>query len=100
MNDDPKGTQETADEDEASVSASGPGEEAAPAGADNVQKAPEKVSRGVGLVSRRGLFAPRTPPRPLAIGLSFIELLIQVLQAYVFTVLTANYIGGALSEDH
>jgi F-type H+-transporting ATPase subunit a len=36
----------------------------------------------------------------LAIALSFIELLIQVLQAYVFTVLTANYIGGALSEEH
>ena len=36
----------------------------------------------------------------LAIGLSFVELLIQVLQAYVFTVLTANYIGGALAEGH
>lgn len=36
----------------------------------------------------------------LAIGLSFLELLIQAIQAYVFTVLTANYIGGALAEDH
>jgi F-type H+-transporting ATPase subunit a len=35
-----------------------------------------------------------------AIALSFLELLIQVLQAYVFTVLTANYIGGALAEGH
>jgi F-type H+-transporting ATPase subunit a len=36
----------------------------------------------------------------LAIALSFLELLIQVLQAFVFTVLTANYIGGALAEGH
>ncbi|KAA2259428.1 F0F1 ATP synthase subunit A [Solihabitans fulvus] len=36
----------------------------------------------------------------MAIGLSFVELLIQVLQAYVFTLLTANYIGGALAEGH
>ena len=36
----------------------------------------------------------------MAIGLSFLELLIQVLQAFVFTVLTANYIGGALAEGH
>lgn len=35
-----------------------------------------------------------------AVGLSFLELLIQVLQAYVFTALTANYIGGALAEGH
>jgi F-type H+-transporting ATPase subunit a len=36
----------------------------------------------------------------LAIALSFLELLIQALQAFVFTVLTANYIGGALAEEH
>lgn len=32
--------------------------------------------------------------------LSFLELLIQVLQAYIFTVLTALYIGGALADEH
>ncbi|AHI00971.1 F0F1 ATP synthase subunit A [Kutzneria albida] len=36
----------------------------------------------------------------MAIGLSFLELLIQCLQAYVFTMLTANYIGGALADGH
>ncbi|AHH97193.1 F0F1 ATP synthase subunit A [Kutzneria albida] len=36
----------------------------------------------------------------LAVGLSFLELLIQVLQAYVFTMLTAHYIGAALAEGH
>jgi F-type H+-transporting ATPase subunit a len=34
------------------------------------------------------------------IALSFLELLIQVLQAYIFTVLTALYIAGALSHEH
>jgi F-type H+-transporting ATPase subunit a len=36
----------------------------------------------------------------LAIAISFLELLIQCLQAYIFTALTANYIGGALSDEH
>jgi F-type H+-transporting ATPase subunit a len=36
----------------------------------------------------------------LAIAVSFLELLIQFLQAYVFTLLTAMYVGGALSEEH
>ncbi|MBM7790552.1 F0F1 ATP synthase subunit A [Tenggerimyces flavus] len=36
----------------------------------------------------------------LMIVLSFLELLVQVLQAYIFTLLTANYISGALAEDH
>jgi F-type H+-transporting ATPase subunit a len=36
----------------------------------------------------------------LVIALSFIEVLIQVLQAYIFTVLTALYIGGALADEH
>ena len=34
------------------------------------------------------------------IALSFLELLIQVLQAYIITVLTALYIAGALSHEH
>ena len=36
----------------------------------------------------------------LAILVSFLELLVQVLQAYVFTLLTAMYVSGALSEEH
>lgn len=36
----------------------------------------------------------------LMIVLSFLELLVQVLQAYIFTLLTATYISGALSEEH
>lgn len=34
------------------------------------------------------------------IALSFLELLIQVLQAYIFTVLTALYIAGSLADEH
>jgi F-type H+-transporting ATPase subunit a len=30
----------------------------------------------------------------------FLELIVAVLQAYVFTLLTAQYIGGALAEEH
>jgi F-type H+-transporting ATPase subunit a len=36
----------------------------------------------------------------LAIGLTFLEALVILLQAYVFTVLTASYVQGALAEDH
>ena len=36
----------------------------------------------------------------LAIGLSFFELGIQCLQAYIFTLLTALYIAGALADEH
>lgn len=36
----------------------------------------------------------------LAIALTFLEALIAVLQAYVFVLLTASYVQGALSEDH
>ncbi|MBA2444369.1 MAG: F0F1 ATP synthase subunit A [Nocardioidaceae bacterium] len=36
----------------------------------------------------------------LAIAISFLELLVQFLQAYVFTLLTAMYISGALAEEH
>ncbi len=36
----------------------------------------------------------------LAIAISFLELLIQFLQAYVFTLLTAMYVQGALAEEH
>lgn len=36
----------------------------------------------------------------LAIAISFLELLVQFLQAYVFTLLTAMYIQGAIAEEH
>ena len=36
----------------------------------------------------------------MAIVMTFFELLVQVLQAYVFTVLTAAYLAGALEEAH
>ena len=36
----------------------------------------------------------------LAIAVSFLELLVQFLQAYVFTLLNAMYISGALAEEH
>ncbi len=36
----------------------------------------------------------------LAVAISFLEILVQVLQAYVFTLLTAMYVQGALAEEH
>lgn len=36
----------------------------------------------------------------LGIAVSFLELLVLFLQAYVFTLLTAMYIGGALADEH
>ena len=36
----------------------------------------------------------------MAIAISFLELLVQFLQAYVFTLLTAIYIQGAIAEEH
>lgn len=36
----------------------------------------------------------------LAIAISFLEILVQFLQAYVFTLLNAMYIQGALADEH
>jgi F-type H+-transporting ATPase subunit a len=36
----------------------------------------------------------------LGIGVGLLEMVVAVLQAYVFTLLTAQYIGGALAEEH
>jgi F-type H+-transporting ATPase subunit a len=36
----------------------------------------------------------------MTIALTFLEFLVIVLQAYVFTVLTASYVQGALAEGH
>lgn len=36
----------------------------------------------------------------LGIAVSFLEILVMFLQAYVFTLLTAMYVGGALADEH
>jgi F-type H+-transporting ATPase subunit a len=36
----------------------------------------------------------------LGIVFTFFEAFVQVVQAYIFTILTASYIGGVLAEDH
>jgi F-type H+-transporting ATPase subunit a len=36
----------------------------------------------------------------MAVALTAFELLIQALQAYIFTLLTAVYISGALHAEH
>ncbi len=36
----------------------------------------------------------------MGIGICFLELIVASLQAYVFTLLTATYIGGALAHEH
>jgi F-type H+-transporting ATPase subunit a len=36
----------------------------------------------------------------MGIALTFFEALIQVLQAYIFVLLTALYIAGALADEH
>jgi F-type H+-transporting ATPase subunit a len=36
----------------------------------------------------------------LAVALTGLELLVALLQAYIFTVLTSSYVQGALAEEH
>ena len=36
----------------------------------------------------------------LAVGLTFYEIFVELFQAYIFTLLSALYIAGALSEEH
>ena len=50
---------------------------------------------GATLVKPVGIFA-----WVLAILIAFLELLVQFLQAYVFTLLNAMYISGALADEH
>jgi len=50
---------------------------------------------GAGLVKPVGILAWL-----LFIAVAFLELLVQFLQAYVFTLLNAMYISGALAEEH
>jgi F-type H+-transporting ATPase subunit a len=40
------------------------------------------------------------PAFALSIALVGFELLVSVLQAYIFTILTAVYIGGAIHPEH
>ena len=51
------------------------------------------LTLGIGLLWSATSFA-------LTIVLTAFELLIQALQAYIFTILTAQYIGGALEPEH
>jgi F-type H+-transporting ATPase subunit a len=50
-------------------------------------------SRGIGLLFSATSFV-------LTVVLTGFELLIQALQAYIFTILTAQYIGGAMTPEH
>ena len=36
----------------------------------------------------------------MAIVMAFFELLVAVLQAYVFVTLSANYVGSSLADEH
>jgi F-type H+-transporting ATPase subunit a len=36
----------------------------------------------------------------MTVALTFLEFLVICLQAYVFTVLTASYVQGALADEH
>jgi len=51
------------------------------------------VSAGIGLLWSATSFV-------LTVVLTAFEMLIQALQAYIFTILTAQYIGGALEAEH
>jgi F-type H+-transporting ATPase subunit a len=56
---------------------------------------------GFALLNAKALLAPAALVSwVMAIVLTFLEALIIVLQAYVFVVLTASYIQGALAEEH
>jgi F-type H+-transporting ATPase subunit a len=46
------------------------------------------------------LFAIVWAPFVVLIGLTGFEILVAFLQAFIFTILTAVYIGGAMSADH
>ncbi|WP_020575217.1 F0F1 ATP synthase subunit A [Actinopolymorpha alba] len=54
------------------------------------------------LIEASGLIAKPAGVLTFAFGIAiaFLEILVQVLQAYVFTFLTAMYIAGALAEEH
>ncbi|MFL5336593.1 MAG: F0F1 ATP synthase subunit A, partial [Geminicoccaceae bacterium] len=56
---------------------------------------------GFALINANGLLAPLSVLSwLLTVALTFLEFLVIILQAYVFTVLTASYVQGALAEAH
>jgi F-type H+-transporting ATPase subunit a len=56
---------------------------------------------GFAMISANGFFAPFSILSwVLTIALTFLEFLVICLQAYVFTVLTASYVQGALADEH
>jgi len=53
------------------------------------------------LASRSSLIKPLSVLSwALAIALFFLEVLVAILQAYVFVILTSSYVQGALAEEH
>jgi F-type H+-transporting ATPase subunit a len=56
---------------------------------------------GFAMLNANGLLAPVSVLSwVMTIALTFLEFLVIILQAYVFTVLTASYVQGALAEEH
>jgi ATP synthase subunit 6 len=57
---------------------------------------------GLYLIQHQGVLGAVAGPLAwvLAIAVAFLELLVQFLQAYVFTLLNAMYISGALADEH
>jgi F-type H+-transporting ATPase subunit a len=56
---------------------------------------------GFAIINANGLLAPISVLSwLLTIAITLLEFLVIVLQAYVFTVLTASYVQGALAEEH
>ncbi len=56
---------------------------------------------GFAMINANGLLAPISVLSwLLTIAITFLEFLVIILQAYVFTVLTASYVQGALAEEH
>jgi F-type H+-transporting ATPase subunit a len=56
---------------------------------------------GFAMINANALLAPVSVLSwLLTIALTFLEFLVIILQAYVFTVLTASYVQGALADEH
>ena len=52
------------------------------------------------LFSASALYIGALAPFALLVGLTGFEILVSFLQAYIFTILTAVYIGGAMNPEH
>ena len=62
---------------------------------------PKPVRERLRLPSRLAVFTESTLTEKIfSMAIFSLELLIAGLQAYVFTLLTAMYIAGAVSDDH